>query len=539
MALQIYDTLRRAVVPFEPRDPSRVTFYTCGPTVYDDAHIGNFRSFLAADLLRRWIESPLCTLRTPEGEHLGPRRVRHVMNITDVGHMTEDDVADGGGEDKMALAGRRLLEAKKAGTLPPGVEIDPNDPYAIADFYTRRFLEDARRVGLRVAVEAEHDPSLMPRATQHVTDADGRLGMIGVIARLLERGHAYVVGEPGARVVYFDVQSFPAYGRLSGNTLEHLREGQGGRVSAENQAGKRHPADFLLWKEDPTHIMRWDSPWGQGYPGWHVECTAMSVAHLVNHPDGSGDLIDIHSGGEDNIFPHHECEIAQSCCCFSNNPGHCSLARLWFHPRFLLVDGEKMSKSRGTFYTVRGLIERGIEPAAIRLELIRTHYRSNANFTRQGLRDAQRMIDRWRRVGDAGDAPLDDDRLRAHTVARDFARFMDDDLNIAGALGVLNAWVASLDAPAPEDAALMRALDRVLGVLELERPQAVDTGIAIFRPPVEASDEVVALLEERRKAKQAKDFGRADAIRDQLRDMGLAIKDVPGGRVEVSRASQA
>ncbi len=538
MALHLYDTLRRGVVPFVPRDPSHITFYTCGPTVYDDAHIGNFRSFLAADLLRRWIESPLCTIEASAGEHKGPRRVRHVMNITDVGHMTEDDVADGGGEDKMALAGRRLLEAKKAGTLPPGVEVDPNDPYAIADFYTRRFLEDARRVGLRVAIEAASDASLMPRATEHVEDAGDRLGMIGVIARLLERGHAYVVGEPGSRVVYFDVRSFPAYGRLSGNTLENLREGQGGRVSAENQAGKRHPADFLLWKEDPTHIMRWESPWGQGYPGWHIECTAMSVAHLVEHLDGSGDLIDIHSGGEDNIFPHHECEIAQSCCCFSDRPAAgCSFARLWFHPRFLLVDGEKMSKSRGTFHTVRGLVEQGFEPAAIRLELIRTHYRSNANFTLQGLKDARRMIDRWRRVADAGTDTLDDDALRAHTVARDFARFMDDDLNIAGALGVLNGWVASLETPSPEDAGLIRALDRVLGVLELERPQGLDTGIAIFRPPVQPSDEVVALLEERRKARQARDFVRADAIRDRLRDMGLAIKDVPGGRVEVSRAT--
>ncbi|NBU42096.1 MAG: hypothetical protein EBS51_15120, partial [Planctomycetia bacterium] len=267
-AVRIHDTLSGKAADLAPLagPAGPVTFYSCGPTVYDDAHIGNFRSFLNADVLRRTIE-------------LTGVPVRHVMNITDVGHMTDDAQADGGGEDKMAVAGRRLLEAKKAGTLPAGASIDPNDPLAIADFYATRFLEDARHLGLKVAIEAERDPSLMPRPTRWVPQ------MIAMVQGLIDRGHAYVARDG---VVYFDVRSFPDYGKLSGNTLDALREGEGGRVSAENQAAKRHPADFMLWKPDAKHLMKWDSPWGAGYPGWHLECSAMAAGLL-------GEQIDLHS----------------------------------------------------------------------------------------------------------------------------------------------------------------------------------------------------------------------------------------------------
>jgi len=542
MPLRLYNTLARRVEEFRPRDPAHVTFYTCGPTVYDDAHIGNFRSFLAADVLRRWIESPLCDLanETPaQAEHrrLHGRRVTHVMNITDVGHMTDD--AEGGehGEDRMAVAGRRIAEAKKSGKLPPDAAIDPSDPYQIARFYERRFRDDAIKLGLKVSIDAEKDESLHPKATASIP------GMIEVIKRLIARGNAYVVGDParGNRVVYFRVKSFAPYGRLSGNTLDKLKEGEGGRISAENQAGKEHPADFLLWKEDPSHIMKWDSPWGKGYPGWHIECTVMSAARLLGAdagamasltlPDGQP-LIDLHSGGEDNIFPHHECEIAQSCCAFNAAPDQGSFAGMWFHPRFLLVEGTKMSKSKGNFYTQRDLFDKGIEPAAIRLELIKTHYRSNANFTFQGLADSQRMVERWRRVlvaGPAGAPPSDHPCLAA---ARDA---LNDDLNVAQAVAAINAWVGTLEQPAPADAAVMRALDATLGVLSLERPAAQQTAIALFLPGVTPSPEVEALLTRRRDARAAKDFKASDAIRDQLAAMGYAIKDVPGGKVEVSR----
>jgi cysteinyl-tRNA synthetase len=336
--LSLYNTLSRSLEAFKPLDRAgrTVTFYSCGPTVYDYAHIGNFRSFLNADVLRRTLE-------------LLGYQVRHVMNITDVGHMTDDGNADGGGEDRMAVAGRRLAEAKKAGKLPDGVSIDPNDPYAIAEFYAQAFLEDSKTLGLKVAFDRERDPTLMPRPTRYVKE------MIALVTRLIERNHAYV-GRDG--VVYFDVRSFPEYGKLSGNTLDNLREGAGERISAENQANKRNPADFMLWKPDATHIMRWPSPWGEGYPGWHLECSAMAASLL-------GEEIDLHSGGEDNIFPHHECEIAQSC----GASGHSHFARAWFHTRHLQVEGDKMSKSKGNFFTARDMFAKGVTPAALRLEL--------------------------------------------------------------------------------------------------------------------------------------------------------------------------
>ncbi len=546
MPLRLHNTLTRAVEPFTPLDPSHITFYSCGPTVYDDAHIGNFRSFLAADVLRRWLESPLCEVTGPGGKaHKGPRRVTHVMNITDVGHMTDD--AEGGehGEDRMAVAGRRIAEAKKSGALPAGSDVDPSDPYQIARFYEGRFRDDAVRLGLKLAIDAKADPTLMPRATENVA------GMIEVVQRLIAGGHAYAVGEPGSRVVYFRVKSFEGYGSLSGNTLDKLREGEGGRISADNQSAKEHPADFLLWKEDPRHIMKWDSPWGPGYPGWHIECTVMSVNRLVRArsasegsraeslaslsiPD-SKPLFDLHSGGEDNIFPHHECEIAQGCCAFNQRPTGAPLAGMWFHPRFLFVEGQKMSKSKGNFFTARDLFAKGYEPAAVRLELIKNHYRSNADFREQGLKDSQRMIDRWRRIVDtaAGHNPAGQGARDAAMLA--FADAMHADLNIAAAIAAVNSWTSTVDKPGPEDAALMKTFDGTLGVLDLERTAAVATGIAVYLAGVTPSDEVEALLTERKAAKAAKDFAKSDAIRDQLAAKGLAIKDVAGGKVEVGR----
>jgi cysteinyl-tRNA synthetase len=591
MPLHLYNTLTRRVEPFRPGNPGEVTFYSCGPTVYDDAHIGNFRAFLAADLLRRWIESPLCELEgdtRPERERARGRRVVHVMNITDVGHMTEDDRADGGGEDKMEAAARRLeamrAGAKKSGTAHAAADLDPHDPYAIAGYYAERFMEDARKLGLKVAIEAERDPSLMPRATEHVR------GMIAMIERLIERGFAYRAGE----AVYFDVQRFSGYGALSGNTLDELRGGAGGRVSAEHQAGKRHPADFLLWKADPGHIMKWDSPWGAGYPGWHIECSVMSLGRLVPGglervlgSSGGGFEIDLHSGGEDNIFPHHECERAQSCACTGGE----RFSRHWFHARFLLVEGEKMSKSKGNFFTARDLFAKGHEPAAVRLELIKTHYRANANFTEQGLKDSARRIRNYQRFArrlafartpDAANHPVSvhEDVIR---LLPDFAEAMNSDLNIAKAISLLDIASdmmlhhevgydpdsvdriirdqreqydrASSEMQLPEEPlpsseiqrlredpdrvenawGALHLLDSILGVIFTPQSSLKETEIGVFID-VEPSDEVSALLAERREAKRAKDFARADEIRERLAGMGLSIKDVAGGKVEVSRA---
>ncbi|MBX3367068.1 MAG: hypothetical protein KF912_07100 [Phycisphaeraceae bacterium] len=550
--LRLFNTLTKRVEAFEPRDPERVTFYTCGPTVYDDAHIGNFRSFLAADVLRRFLESPMCRLQMAGGggsgggvhEAPGGRRVVHVMNITDVGHMTDD--ADGGenGEDRMAVAGRRLLEAKKAGKLAAGVDVDPKDPRQIARYFEGRFKGDAKRLGLKLVVEAEKDATLMPRATESIE------AMIIVIELLMRRNYAYVVGDPGRRAVYFRVQSFRGYGKLSGNTLDRLREGAGGRVTSENQAGKEHAADFLLWKEDGSHIMRWPSPWGDGYPGWHIECTAMGVQRLALHPmqlarietlrEWAGmmgePLIDLHSGGEDNIFPHHECEIAQSCCAFNAQPNGATYAKMWFHPRFLLVEGEKMSKSKGNFFTARDLFSKGHEPAAVRLELIKTHYRSNANFTEQGLKDSARMVERWRRVVDEGEkgAFNDSGKEAAARCRVEFADAMMNDLNIAAAIAAVNTWVGGIEKPTAADARLMKEIDAVLGVLDLERAASSESEIGMFIG-VEPSPEVEAKLRERRDARARKDFAASDRLRDELAAMGYAIKDAKDGKVEVRR----
>jgi cysteinyl-tRNA synthetase len=544
--LQLHNTLTKRLEPVRVGDPQRITFYSCGPTVYDDAHIGNFRSFLAADVLRRWIESPLSTVQDASGRPIaGAKRVHHVMNITDVGHMTDDDNADGGGDDKMVAAGKRLQEAKKSGKLPAGVELDTSDPRAIARFYEARFREDAIALGLGVAIEAGASEAArlrhMPRATEHVTGTLGMVGMVGVIERLVARGHAYVVGSPGQRVVYFRVQSFASYGSLSGNTLDKLREGEGGRVSADNQAGKQHPADFLLWKEDASHVMQWDSPWGRGYPGWHIECTAMSYALLCEGhggaPEGDGPLIDLHSGGEDNIFPHHECEIAQSCCAFSNARG--TFARAWFHPRFLQVEGAKMSKSKGNFYTARDLFALGHAPGALRLELIRTHYRSNANFTMQGLTDCARMLERWERVRSAATPETTHDLARV--AARDelragFVQAMHEDMNIAKAIAAVNSFAGACAAPTLLDAQLMGELDAVLGVLALAKPRSVESEIGVWADGLSPEAGVEALLRDRKAARGAKDFKRSDEIRDELARMGYAIKDMPAGKVEVRRA---
>lgn len=533
MSFRLYNTATKGVEVFSARDPTRVTFYTCGPTVYDDAHIGNFRSFLAADLLRRWLESPLCTINWPDQRaHQGPRVVTHVMNITDVGHMTDDSDADGGGEDKMVAAAKRIKEAKKQGKLPEDAEVDPEDPYGVAAFYRKRFLEDARALGLKVAIEAERDPSLMPRATEHIE------GMKAVITRLLDQGYAYTGGIAGARAVYFDVSRAESYGRLSGNTLDKIRGGAGGRVDDATQREKRQPADFLLWKEDASHKMKWASPehaqtagWGPGYPGWHIECTAMSLERLVGgglgRAAGTGVEIDLHSGGEDNIFPHHECEIAQSCA-FTHGA---RFARHWFHPRFLMVDGQKMSKSRGTFHTPRELMGKGIEPAALRLELIKTHYRANADFSMQGLKDSGRMIERWRQFR----ASCTGDGASSELVRDEVGGALSEDLNIAGAIGAINKWINATASPTGGDAALFDGFDAVLGLMSLRRLEAQATGIAVYLPGVEPSEEIERLLAERRDAKKARDFARSDAIRDRLAGMGYAIKDMAGGRVEVGR----
>ena len=451
MEIQFYNSLTNRTEKFEPITPGKVKMYSCGPTVYDFAHIGNFRSFLFGDLLRRFLE-------------LAGYDVEHVMNITDVGHMTDDSNVDGGGEDKMNVAIQKMKQDKKSGKVPDGAIENPDDPFQIAKFFTEAFIDDSKRLGYKIAFEY---PQRVPKATDHIP------GMQKMIQQLIERGHAYVSNDG---VVYFSVESFDAYGDLSGNTLEQLRSGAGGRVSDQDQASKQHPADFLLWKPDNTHIMKWDSPWGVGYPGWHIECSVMARELL------GSDEIDIHTGGEDLIFPHHECEIAQS----RGASGLSHFAKFWIHARFLFVEGEKMSKSKGSFYTVRDVMEgnfkkdldtgelwgRAVDPAVIRYELIKSHYRSNLNFTAKGIADSANAVRKLVEFRQSLEEQTDGEAAEVdltHPVLNEFAAALADDLNIAGALGVVFPWIASKPADAREALGVFNKINSVLAVAPIHQ----------------------------------------------------------------------
>jgi cysteinyl-tRNA synthetase len=506
MKIQFYNSLTNQLQEFKPLESGKVCMYSCGPTVYDFAHIGNFRSFLFGDLLRRFFE------------FVG-YDVDHVMNITDVGHMVE------GEDDKMLQGGQRILEGKKSGRIPEGESVDdPNDPCQIADFFTKAFLSDAKQLGYKIAYEY---PEKVPHATKYVQ------GMQDMISKLLDKGHAYVA-EDG--VVYFSVESFPKYGELSGNSIDRLDSGAGGRVSEENQARKKHPADFMLWKPDSTHIMKWDSPWGVGYPGWHIECSVMARELLGR------DVIDIHTGGEDLIFPHHECEIAQSC----GATGADSFANFWIHARFLFVEGKKMSKSLGNFYTARDVFSGNIKvsedskeysgkpvhPAVLRYELIKTHYRTNMNFTYKGLLDSasvvQRIVDlRNKLETESGGKEAQVDL--SHPVLAGFAEALADDLNISGALGVVHPWVRGAHPDANESLAVLNKINSVLSIAPVE-------GLAGAGQEASGNSDSSSVKAEQwcrdlDEARAAKDFDTADTIRKQIQDAGFEVQTTKEGTV--------
>jgi len=500
MDIHFYNTLTHQKELFTPIDGRNVYMYNCGPTVYDYAHIGNFRTFIFADVLRRFLELADC-------------KVTQVMNITDVGHMTDDQLADGGGEDKMAAAAARLKASKKQGAA---LVDNPDDPYAVAEFFTKAFIEDAKQLGLKIADEY---PAQMPRATDHVVPS-----MIPMIRTLIEKDHAYVADD-GA--VYFSVQSFPDYGKLSGNSLDQLKGGAGGRIQDTHQTHKRHPADFLLWKPDKTHLMKWDSPWGEGYPGWHIECSAMARATL------GLEVIDIHTGGEDNIFPHHECEIAQSCG--ANDQSH--FARFWLHSRFLLVEGEKMSKSKGNFHTVRDVLEgkvtgNPVDPAVLRFELLKGHYRSQINFTAKGLADSasavQKLRDatiRWMVEGSG----VDSEGMK-YPVLDEFKFALADDLNMSGALGVLFAWLKHEPGNPNEAAAVLMKANHILRFLSIGE-EAVFVGGHIGSSNLD----IQKSCQEMDAARAAGQYGKSDAIRQELETAGYDVKTTQDGTVASKR----
>ena len=476
MVLKFYNTLTKRKEVFKPLREGTVTMYNCGPTVYDYAHIGNFRAYIFADLIRRYLEWK-------------GFKVKQVMNITDVGHMTFDEVADSTGEDKVE---KKAKEMKK-------------DPWEVAKFFTKAFFEDIDKLNIKRA-------TVYPRATEHIKE------MIGMIGILLKKGYAYR-GTDGW--VYYDVTKFKNYGKLSGNTLDKLKVGHRLEVKKE----KRHPQDFALWVINPKHIMQWDSPWGRGYPGWHIECSAMSMKYL-------GLTIDIHTGGEDNIFPHHECEIAQS-----EAASEQKFVRFWMHVRHLMVDGKKMSKSLGNFYTLRDLLKKGHNPKAIRFLLLSAHYRTRLNLTDAALKQAEKnvkgleeLVARLKEVKDGAYNEV----LDKHTqkIRKEFEAAMDDDLNISLALAKVFRFVRevnkALDAGKINKKLARSALERiydfdqVLG-LELEKIKSP------WRSFEEAKGRVKDLLFERELYRKEKKWAEADRIREELKKEGILIEDTKEG----------
>ena len=511
MALKLYNSYTKRKEVFRPQKGKRVTMYNCGPTVYDYVHIGNLRSFLFADILRRYLG-------------YSGYKVKQIMNITDVGHMTTDADA---GEDKMSVAAKR----------------EGKGPIEVARFYEAKFMEDMAALGVRPATK-------YPRASEHIPE------MLAIIKKLMKRGHAYLVPEHGesqgqsfvgkelslGSSVYYDLSTFPNYGKLSGNTVDDLIAG----ARVDVIAAKRNPYDFALWIYKPTHVLKWPAPWGGGYPGWHLECSAMAMKYL-------GATIDIHTGGEDNKFPHHECEIAQS----EGATGK-QFVRVWLHVKHLLVDGKKMSKSLGNFYTLKDLLAKGISARAIRYLLSSTHYRDSFNFTLDGIKAAEgalkrvdELVERLHnspqpslnlREGDRSVLPLrvrgSERGLRAIVLRtrRGFIAALDDDLNVSKALGVLFEFVRELNRMVEGGRQGLRHSGGLASVYQFalqllqEFDEVLGLGLKLSQKKQSTIPaEVMALVGEREEARRAKDWARADRLRTQIEVQGYLVKDTPEG----------
>jgi cysteinyl-tRNA synthetase len=464
--IRLHNTLTRSVEPVVPVNEGEIRMYTCGPTVYRPVHVGNLRSYLLADWLRRTFE-------------LFGHRVISVKNITDVGHMRQDAVDRG--EDKVIAAA--LAEGKT--------------PTQIAEFYEAAFREDERRLGILPA-------TVYPRATAHVVE------MIALIERLLAQGLAYVV----EGTVYYAVKRFPGYGRLSGNVGEALRQG----VRTEVDPNKRNAADFALWKraEPDRRALVWNSPWGAGYPGWHIECSAMSTKYL-------GERFDVHTGGVDNIFPHHEDEIAQS----EGALGH-PVVGMWVHGQHLLADGVKMAKSARNTLEVHEIEALGLDPLAFRYQCLLTHYRSRMHFSIGALRQAAEGLDhlrqRVRHWSQLADGERNDAMRQAWSQL--FRAELASDLNLPRALEVLQLATRSRSLPAASKLDLMLEADAVLGL-----------GLAsVARERDEAPVPLLAALAQHARAREAGDYAASDALR--ARSSGLRLEDHGPDATLIARADR-
>lgn len=458
MDIYFQNTLTREKEKFMPINAEEVKMYSCGPTVYSYAHIGNFRTYIFVDSIRRMFK-------------YNGIKLKHVMNITDVGHLTSD--ADTG-EDKMEKA------AKKEG----------KDPYEIAEFYTNAFMKDMKSLNIDM-------PEIVTKATDNINQ------MLEMVEEIVENGYAYETSTG----IYFDVSKLDKYPVLSNNSVE----GQEAGARIEIDPEKKNPYDFAIWIKAPeNHIMKWDSPWGKSYPGWHIECSAMGRRFL-------GENFDIHTGGVDHIPVHHENEIAQCKGAFGHNP-----AKYWLHCEFLLVDGGKMSKSLGNVYTISELQEKGIEPLAYKMFCFSSHYRNKLNFTWEGVKASAKSLERLRngyQLHKSGNDNLNDiDKENLVTLEEKFHQAINDDLNMPLALSYV--WEATrYEKKSPEIAKLLEKFDTVLG-LEINR---------IDNKEQEIPEEILELVEQRKQARLNKDWAKSDELRDLIQSKGYIIKDTKDG----------
>jgi cysteinyl-tRNA synthetase len=460
MPLRLYNTLTLEVQPFAPERDNTVRMYTCGPTVYDFAHIGNFRTFIFYDVLRRWLRA--------SGFQLD-----HVMNITDV----DDKII------RNAVARQQSIGEYSAQ-------------------YTAAFFEDS------AALRLERPERVTP-ATEHIDE------MAEAIQRLGEQGYTYE--SDGS--IYFRIAQFPEYGKLSHMDFSGTRPGA--RVDSDNYE-KDDARDFVLWKAAKENEPYWDTVVGRGRPGWHIECSVMAIRYL-------GETLDLHAGGVDLIFPHHENEIAQSECLT-----HHTFSRFWVHSEFLLVDGQKMSKSLGNFYTLRQILEKGYAPEAVRYLLAQVPYRKALNFTFDGLKSAATAIDRVRnfdlrlKTGKFDDGVNKDLEARAQLAVENFRAALDDDLNTAEALGAVFEYIREVNIGMDREEFRSGNIASAQAVLEL-----FDLVFAVLTPTPAAgtiSDaDIETKIEERRQAKRQRNFAEADKIRVDLLDAGVILEDTKDG----------
>ena len=460
MDIYFYNTLTKKKEKFEPIKEGEVKIYSCGPTVYKDATIGNLRTYIFMDSLRRTLK-------------YNGYKLKHAMNITDVGHLVSDGDE---GEDKMIKSSRETGK----------------DPLEIATYYTKLFLDDCKKLNIDM-------PEIICKATEHIED------MEKFVAKLIENGYAYET----STAIYFDVSKLDNYGILSGINLKEQKAGA--RIEIDEE--KKNPYDFALWIKAPkNHLMKWESPWGLCYPGWHIECSAMSNKYL-------GDVFDIHTGGVDLIPTHHENEIAQSKGVTGKIP-----ARYWMHGEFLLIDGGKMSKSLNNAYLLSDIINKGYEPLSYKLLNFSSHYRNKLNFTWEALDSSSKALQKLRegyRKHLEGNDVIEEDKVNEYK--EQFLEAINDDLNMPLAMAIV--WeVIKRNEKSKQYAQVLLDFDRVLG-LEIDKENEVQ----------ELPDEVKNLIEERKKARENKDYEKSDELRNKIEKMGYKVKDSKDG-MQVEKA---